>query len=145
MKLNLGSGRFPLDGFENLNEPEWMAEDGLPDFGDGTVEAVTSSHLLMYLTDDTVERLLAECYRVLEPRGVLRVTEDETDDPASSRFGGMPGTIFMPSAPRMVRLLYAAGFAVARVRPDASAWRDESLIQQHHGAPPDVFFVEGMK
>ncbi len=42
-------------------------------FGDGTVDAVYSSHLLEHLYLREAERLLGECHRVLRPDGVLRL------------------------------------------------------------------------
>lgn len=39
----------------------------------GLFEAVYASHILEHLHEDEGKRLLAECYRVLEPQGVIRV------------------------------------------------------------------------
>lgn len=153
MKLNLGSGRHPLDGFENLNEPgtpwsdgavSWRAEDGLP-YPDGSVEAVTVSHLLMYLERDAWPALFAEIARVLEPGGVARVTEDETVSTASRRQGLQPGAAAATDVYGVTGQLALAGLAPYWRAPDSTVWRDRSLIQTWHGSPPDVFHVEGVK
>lgn len=153
MKLNLGSGRYPLDGFENLNEPgtpwsagaiPWRAEDGLP-YPDGSVEAVTVSHLLMYLDRDAWPALFAEIARVLEPGGVVRVTEDEMVSTASARQGLQPGARSQTDVYGVTGQLALAGLAPYWRTPTSTVYRDASLIQTHHGDPPDVFHVEGHK
>ena len=50
MRLNLGCGEEHLiDGFVNLDaRTGWHFEDGLP-YPDGSVEAITISHALMYV------------------------------------------------------------------------------------------------
>lgn len=144
MKLNLGSGRFPLDGFENLNEPEWRAQDGLP-YPRESVEAITVSHLLMYLPILDWRGLFREAYRVLEHGGVLRVTEDHTAHPDSTRRGVQPGACTATTPGLVGQHLYVAGFHWQPVDPHGSRWRDESLIQNWHGDPPDVFHAEGVK
>lgn len=45
---------------------------GIP-HGDGTVDAVYSSHMLEHVTRDQAEFVLRECHRVLRPGGTLRV------------------------------------------------------------------------
>ena len=45
---------------------------GLP-FDDNSFDAVYHSHILEHLTPEQGKSLLAECHRVLSPRGVLRV------------------------------------------------------------------------
>lgn len=45
---------------------------GIP-HGDGTVDAVYSSHMLEHVTRDQAEFVLRECHRVLKPGGTLRV------------------------------------------------------------------------
>lgn len=144
MKLNLGSGRYPLEGFENLNEPEWVAPE-LTGYADCSVEAVTISHLLMYLTYDVRDWLFAECYRVLVPKGVIRVTEDDADDPRSSRYGGANPDVYRTSPATVIPALALAGFHAYAVAPDWTCFHDDSLIQRFHGEPPDVFHCEGLK
>lgn len=147
LRLNLGSGAHPLDGFENLDaENGWRFEDGLADYADGTVEAITISHALYLLPLADWPAAFAEFARVLEPGGVLRVTEDATDDRRSERYGGFHDAVTMTSAELVVTHMEVAGFKrVAKVAPWWTGYRDDSLVQQHHGKPPKVFHVEGVK
>lgn len=145
MKLNLGSGARPLDGFDNLDlENGWRFQDGLP-YPDGSVEGVTISHALMYVPLDEWPPVFTEIARVLAPGGVVRVTEDATDDPSSSRNGGFPGAVTLTSSWLVLQHLTAAGLHAAQVRSDQTFFEDRSLVQQHHGRSPKVFHVEGVK
>lgn len=46
---------------------------GLP-FGDGSIAGINVSHMLEHFTRDDGRRLLADCRRVLEPNGCLRIS-----------------------------------------------------------------------
>lgn len=147
MKLNLGAGAHELDGFVNRG-PEndgWRFEDGLGEYADGSVEAITISHALMFLPLEEWDAFFAECARVLEHHGVMRITEDATDDPRSERYGGFHDATTLTSHGRVALYMRSAGLQPVWMPPDSSVFRDESLIQRFHGAPPKVFHVEGMK
>ena len=144
-RLNLGYGPYPLKGFDNLDRPEWRFEDGLPAYADGSVEAITISHSLMYLPLDRWTTLLYEVYRALEPGGILRVTEDNTEDPESERFGGWHDAVTMTGPAMMRPYLKDAGFKVRKHTATSTGFRDRSLLQAYHGGEPKVFFVEGRK
>lgn len=153
--LNLGCGTpgalswHPMPGCVNLDRSMgWCFEDGLPQYADGTVDGITVSHALMYIDERDWPKVFAEFARVLKPGGVLRVTEDVTDDPASSRFGGWKGSepaVTLTSRPFVRAAMLTAGLCPVNVDADTTRYRDRSLIQAQHGAPPDVFFVEGVK
>lgn len=147
MKLNLGSGAHPLEGFENLDaETGWRFEDGLGAYPDGSVEAITISHALYRLPLADWPPAFAEFARVLEPGGILRITEDSTDDRRSPRYGGFHDAVTLTSAELVIAHMDAAGFEyVARIASGFSRFRDGSLIQRWHGEPPKVFHVEGTK
>lgn len=143
MKLNLGSGAHPLRGFKNLDKPEWYWGQPLP-FADGSVEAITISHSLMYCPESLWPMVFADMARVLEPGGILRITEDATDDPESERFGGCIDAVTRTSS-RKVRQYMQGLFEPLDASPDITHFRDTSLIQNWHGEPPKVFHVEGRK
>ncbi len=144
LKLNLGAGPHLLDGFVNLGPPDWRFENGL-DYDDDAVEAITASHSFMYLPLAMWTPFLQVCFRVLEPGGIIRVTEDNTEDPASERYGGWHDAATL-TGPVMAREhLKAAGFRVRKHAADTTGFRDRSLCQAWHGQPPKVFFVEGRK
>lgn len=146
MKLNLGCGPHLLVGFVNLDLSDgWRFEDGLGDYPDGSIEAITVSHALMYVPLASWPLVFAEFARVLETGGVVRVTEDSTDDPLSSRYGGFVDAVTMTSRSLVRGHLDLSGLTVEDVRSDWSHFRDDSLIQRWHGEPPKVFHVEGIK
>lgn len=155
LRLNLGCGTpdtdswHPLPGFVNLDRSlGWRFEDGLGDFVDGSVAGITTSHALMYVALADWPQAFAEFARVLRPGGVLRITGDDTSDPRSARYGGWRGSepAVTLTDPRMVRrYLENAGFTAHDVTAHATRFQDRSLCQAHHGQPPDVFFIEGVR
>jgi Methyltransferase domain len=78
-RLNLGCGSRYVAGWINVdsvcNNSEVIACDltkPLP-FHDGQFEVVYSSHLLEHLSQNDAERLIAECFRILRPDGIMRL------------------------------------------------------------------------
>lgn len=145
-RLNLGSGVYVIPGFDNLDlTTGWRFEDGLGQYPDGSVEAVTIAHALMYVALPDWPAIFKEMARVIEPGGILRVTEDSTADPASERYGGHPEAVTLTSPNMLIEHMAAAGLTARVVTPDETMFRDESLIQRLHGPPPKVTHVEGVK
>lgn len=145
VRLNLGAGAHPLEGFVNLDAADgWRFQNGLDEYPDGSVEAVTISHALMYVPLDEWPGVFAEIRRVLEAGGVVRVTEESNDDPASRLWGGKRRNT-RTSPERVLEQMAAVGLVAKQVTPGRTRFRDKSLIQQWHGKPPDVFHVEGVK
>lgn len=147
MKLNLAAGAHPLDGFENLDptyDPPWMFEDGLP-YPDGSIEAITESHGLMFVDLEKWGFVFAEFARVLEPGGVVRVTEDSTLDRRSERYGGFHDAVTLTSPELVTSYLLGAGLEAQTVADGYTLFEDMSLCQAWHGRAPKVFFVEGIK
>lgn len=147
IKLNLGCGKEPLEGFHNLDKKNgWLWESGLPMYKDNSVDAITISHTLMYVEDKYMPTIFEELIRVLKPGGVVRVTEDSTDDPLSERYNGHPECVSLTSAAKTMSLMFMAGFKKAfKLKADSTLWEDKSLCQNYHGGEPKVFFVEGVK
>lgn len=151
LKLNLGAGHHPLAGFVNLDpdyeaDGRWSFEDGLRGHADESVDAITISHALMFLRIQAWPEAFAEFARVLKPGGVLRITEDSTDDRASERYGGHHDAVTLTSLALVSTHLRLAGLEVCYLdRPSETNFRDGSLVQEHHGKPPKVFHVEGVK
>ncbi len=147
MRLNLGCGHHPIEGFQN-HDPVvdgWRFEDGLPQYGDNSVEGITICHALMYLPVGAWPEAFREFARVLEPGGILRVQEDWTDNPDSERFGGYPGGVTI-TTPALVELhMLSAGLVPEVVTYDTTLFHDSSLIQKLHGGEPKTFVVDGCK
>jgi len=167
-KLNLGSGGFPEPGFINMDArgdlekifderhdkegTPWLAhgvwrwQDGLVEFQDNSVEAITVSHSLMYLRVDEYEKALKECHRVLRPGHIMRITEDNCEYPDCAQFGLPWGNPASNTGPAMMRReLESVGFTVVDMGPSETHYKNKSLIQQKHGTPPRVFHVEAVK
>jgi hypothetical protein len=145
MKLNLASGAHPLKGFVNLDkENGWLFEDGLLEYEDESVEAITESHGLMYVPLGAWLFVFSEFARVLQRGGVIRITEDATDDPRSPRYNGFRDAITLTSPLLVAQHLEHAGLRWTHAEK-FSWFRDETLMQSWHGAPPKVFFIEGIK
>lgn len=153
--LNLGCGTpgarswHPIAGCVNLDRSMgWMFEDGLPQYEDASVDGITVSHALMYVADADWPAFVLECRRVLTPHGVLRITEDDTTHPGSGRRGGWRGSepaVTLTDAAYVRAHLERWGFDVFDVGPRETRYRDHTLVQQQHGDPPDVFFLEAVK
>ena len=147
IKLNLGCGSKRLDGWENLDKIYgWTWESLLPQYKDNSVEAITVSHSLMYVDDVILPSIFQEFYRVLKPNGVVRITEDATDDPNSVRFGGLPETISMTSKSKTENLFIHAGLTPVFARENiTSFYEDTDIVQNLHGGQPKCFFAEAVK
>ena len=82
LKLNLGSGRFPLKGYKNIDIDPSVKPDECYDIRtglreeDNSVDEILISHTLMYLNGVRVLILLKECLRVLKNSSRIRITED---------------------------------------------------------------------
>ncbi len=146
LNLGAGTGKAHLDGFVNLDPSTgWCFEDGLGDYADGSVTGVSTSHCWMYLPLSLWPAAFAEIARVLEPGGILRVTEDNTEDPESERHGGWHDAITL-TGPTVVREhMKQAGLKPRKQSAKTSGFEDNSLCQSWHGAEPKVFFLEGRK
>jgi hypothetical protein len=149
VKLNLGSKDRKLAGFDNLDKIfGWLFQDGLPQYGDSTVDGITISHALTFLTLPELEKFSKEMWRVLKDGGIVRITEDDTENPLSDTFQtGNVGT--KPSCltgPKMMRaVLESAGFKVYDVDLNTTHFVDKTLMQAYRGGAPNRYFIEGVK
>lgn len=146
IRLNLASGPNPIAGFVNLDKSTgWMFEEGLEAYADGSVDAITVSHALMYVPLLAWGAVFAELARVLAPGGVLRVTEDAIGAPGSTRPVIRPHAMVATSQELVLGHMSAAGLNATPVEPGCTLFVDGTLIQQNYGSPPDVFHAEGVK
>lgn len=146
LRLNLGGGINPVQGCINLDKSTgWTFETGLHQFPNGSVEAITESHALMYVSPAHWPFVFGEFARVLKPGGMIRITQDAIGAPGSNRPVIRPGAKLATSASIVLEHLAAAGINAQVVDPDETGFTDRTLIQQNYGSPPDVFHVEGVK
>lgn len=146
LKLNLACGPHLLDGFENLDlSTGWRFETGFPDIPDGSVEAATESHGLMYVRLLNWPYVFKEIARVLEPGGIVRITEDDTEHPESERLGGWHDAVTLTTAKLVATHLRKAKLVVVKADADTTAFKDRSLMQAWHGQAPKCFWIEGRK
>ena len=75
MKINLGSGNRPMQGYENIDIQERVNPDlvcdvtmGLP-YGDNSVDEVRAFDFLEHIERDDVINVITEIWRVLKPGG----------------------------------------------------------------------------
>lgn len=92
MKLNVGSGGTPLDGYIPVDRK--LGGEAYPlAYADGTADEIRASHVLEHFDWDTVPKVLADWFRVLKPGGVLKVAvpnmrwvAEHLDNPMSPRY-----------------------------------------------------------
>jgi predicted SAM-dependent methyltransferase len=85
LRINLGCGYRPLAGWTNVDiargpqvDIVWDLRTPLP-FRDESCRAIFSEHVIEHLSKDDGERLLRECYRALQPGGVLRISTPDAE------------------------------------------------------------------
>lgn len=155
LRLNLGCGTpgtpswHPMPEMHNLDKSMgWSFEDGLGTYVEGSVAGLTVSHSLMYVPIEKWPFVFGEFFRVLEPGGVVRITEDATDDQRAAAFGGWKGSdpaVTLTTRDKVLDALGTAGFDQYVATESHSYYVDGSLIQSQHGGWPHAFFVEGVK
>jgi len=148
LKLNLGCKQRKLPGFDNLDKDQgWLFQNGL-DYPDGSVKGITISHALMFLTDSELDTFMEEMWRVLAPGGVVRITEDETEEPRSEFYktGNVRSGPKCLTGPNMMRrALERVGFNARDVARNRTHFTDRSLMQAYRGGGAETFFIEGIK
>jgi predicted SAM-dependent methyltransferase len=79
LRLHLGCGKRIISGWVNIDgieregtDLQWDLRQKLP-FADGSAELIYSEHVIEHLFEEDALRLFYECYRVLEPGGMMRV------------------------------------------------------------------------
>nr|BBH92040.1 hypothetical protein KTA_02390 [Thermogemmatispora argillosa] len=107
-------------------------------FSDRSFDLINGRLLSGFMLPDAWPRLLGECWRLLKPGGVMRLTEGEmplSTSPASERFNALftealkrAGRSFSPDGrhigitPMLARLLRQAGFEEVRLRATVIEW-----------------------
>jgi SAM-dependent methyltransferase len=71
VKIQLGCGFNFLEGWANFDTDVDLSQP-LP-WADGTIDFIFAEHVIEHLTTPQGVQMLAECYRVLKPGGVVRI------------------------------------------------------------------------
>lgn len=83
MKLNLGAGPFVIDGYASVDLKDADITHDLRSFPwpfmSGSVEAILASHILEHFDKSAGRLFLRECYRILQPGGVLALAVPNMD------------------------------------------------------------------
>ena len=101
MRLNVGSGGSPLEGYVNLDMAEAPQVDvlarapSLP-FLDGVFEEIYAGHFLEHLTPDEATEFLAECRRCLATLGWLALVVPDTRLVMKRWLEGAPDCVAYP-------------------------------------------------
>jgi SAM-dependent methyltransferase len=134
LKLNLGSGSSVLPGWTNLDPRRvhpsivrWSFDELIP-FGDNKADVVFTSHVFNYVDESRYVECLLDIWRVLRPGGVLRLSEDRTDNgyiwrrPGRKHATGVLRSL--PTREKIERALRAVGFTIFEVS-------DETTVSPH--------------
>lgn len=84
MKLNLGSGPKPIEGYQNLDRKTGHEVYPLS-FADGVADVVRASHVLEHFSHRETALVLADWVRVLKPGGWLKLAVPDFDYASTHR------------------------------------------------------------
>lgn len=80
MKINLGSNKYLLKEFINIDKEKFEGvdlicdiKDGLP-YEDNSIEEIYAGHFIEHLTIRNAIKVLEDCKRVLKPNGIITIT-----------------------------------------------------------------------
>jgi predicted SAM-dependent methyltransferase len=73
LKLNLGCGKYALNGYENRDRVLGTEIYPLPDYADESVDEVRASHVLEHFPHGEVTHVVNEWVRTLKPGGWLKI------------------------------------------------------------------------
>jgi hypothetical protein len=146
----------------------WFWDDKLAMFASGSVRAITISHSLMYTLSLARPELVAEFARVLQPGGVVRITEgveaqleevtahseaNKRSEPSSSAENASEPAFRAPVCPvALAAQMREFGLCPYEVDPYTtfslapdSGIRRAGKLELWHSAPRRVFVIEGVK
>lgn len=169
IRLNIGCAFLLMKGFLNLDinlkghgvEPwDWKIPEGCElwdnfdvrepwkEILDKTVEAITISHMFYAIEETCYPFIFSEAYRTMQHGGVIRITEDNFDQPKDKfiEYGmDREGQITHVTRFMFWKYLSEAGFEVHDVCDQITFYKDTSLMQSIHGDYIKNFFIEGIK
>ena len=78
LRLNIGSGDKPLEGWDNIDRADGREAYPL-DVADGTVDEIRASHVLEHFGHKDTGSVLADWWRALRPGGRIRIAVPDMD------------------------------------------------------------------
>jgi SAM-dependent methyltransferase len=91
MRLNLGAGGSPIEGFDN----SWDVKEGKKAYplalSDGVADEIRASHLLEHFSHRGAAKVVSEWVRVLKPGGLLRLAVPDLEVIARKYLAGEEG------------------------------------------------------
>lgn len=161
--LHAGSDTDAIPGWINLDRRPiraqgeeivlWEFHHGFRMIENDSVDAITISHMLMYIPTSEHEAFFEDCFRVLKCGGVLRLTEDN----CSVRPEFNTHYYMGPTSPVAMRqALEAVGFSAHDQYPDTTLSSHRSIMRARHMELWDevtferegkcgIYFMEGVK
>jgi len=113
-KVNFGCGSNRIDGWEN-HDIETDITKRLP-YGNGTVDFILAEHVLEHISGPEALKFLDEAYRILKPKGVLRICVPVLDRLTKEHSRDIVlghGHLTVWSTTLLFRFMELAGFLVA--------------------------------
>ena len=155
MRLNIGSGKFPLKYYKNIDIDPIVDPDECYDVTTGirespeSVDELLLSHVLMYLKEAQVRSLLKDCFKVLKKDGTIRITEDNKhlkvrNEEQLRQYKG--GKLF--DSTEMEELMREAGFTNVRVSKPFGGTRHHLELPETYTLAKglsSVYFLKGNK
>jgi predicted SAM-dependent methyltransferase len=175
--INFGCGPRVLDGWINLDmsraddiDVVWNLKFGMP-FPDASCTALFGEHVIEHIPKEDGAKLLKECYRVLEPGGVLRLSTpdaglylcsyagdreflshpsfDRPAETAMDRINTMMrengGHLWIYDAESLVKLVKSAGFKSVTQRSFNKSEHTKMQGIDSEGRAFESLYVEGKK
>ncbi len=164
-KINWGAGNYPIkaDGWLNLDVKGTYQgwERGLGAkfnkigdltkypylFDTNSVFCITISHTLNQVPDH--ESIFKEFYRILVPGGVLRITDDDNENPKSKYYVPHEHTVTKMIPSKIIKQLEKVGFSIVSITDSKNTlFDDRNIIVDNHPTSKegvDKFFIEAVK
>lgn len=78
-RLNIGAGKHPIDGWDNLDAKDGRQAYPLEGIADSSVDEIRASHILEHFPFEHTQAVLSEWVRVLKPGGVISLAVPDLD------------------------------------------------------------------